>query len=143
MSESLRKLPVKDYFEERIDTLFTELELAFKWNRPSILFAIYGSEALYADASSALERKLDSSGQKVVHIQQNKDNFQKFISLVSDIADLENTVLFYSCLGDDVLKDKASLESALSFYGEFLRENRIKIVFWLTGKEILVLRVKL
>jgi len=136
MSESLRILPVKDYFEERIDTLFTELELAFKWKRPSILFAIYGSEAVYADASSALERKLNSSGQKVVHIQQNKDNFQKFVSLVSDVPDLEDTVLYYSCLGDDVLKDKASLESALSFYGEFLRENRIKIVFWLTGKEI-------
>jgi hypothetical protein len=30
-------------FKERVDRLFHELELAVKWDRPSILLAIYSS----------------------------------------------------------------------------------------------------
>ena len=31
-------------FEDRMDILFHELELATKWQRPSVLLAIYSSE---------------------------------------------------------------------------------------------------
>ena len=30
-------------FEDRVDILFRELELAIKWQRPSILLAVYSS----------------------------------------------------------------------------------------------------
>ena len=31
-------------FEDRVDILFCELELATKWQRPSVLLAVYSSE---------------------------------------------------------------------------------------------------
>ena len=39
-------------FEDRIDILFRELELAIKWQRPSVLLSIYSSEYVRADADT-------------------------------------------------------------------------------------------
>ena len=50
-------------FEDRIDILFRELELATKWQRPSVLLAIYSSEYVRADADIALENRLHDLGQ--------------------------------------------------------------------------------
>ena len=45
-------------FEDRVDILFRELELATKWQRPSVLLAVYSSEYVRADADIALENRL-------------------------------------------------------------------------------------
>ena len=56
-------------FEDRVDILFHELELATKWKRPSILMAVYSSEYVRADADIALERRLHALGQSAYHIK--------------------------------------------------------------------------
>ena len=53
-------------FEDRIDTLFRELELATKWQRPSVLWAIYSSEYVRADADTALESRLNLANGQVL-----------------------------------------------------------------------------
>ena len=46
-------------FQERIDILFREIELAVRWDRPSILFAIYKSDIIRDEVNSILQEKLE------------------------------------------------------------------------------------
>ena len=73
MTESCLSIPLEDPviepFEDRIDILFHELELATKWRRPSVLLAIYNSEYVRADADIALENRLQNLGQSAYHIK--------------------------------------------------------------------------
>src|ERR1700690_4431301 len=61
-------------FDENIELLFQELELAIKWERPSILLAIHKSKFGQDKAARTLEKKLDKLGQKVINIIVNNDN---------------------------------------------------------------------
>src|SRR5512137_2354039 len=81
-------------FEDRIDILLRELELAAKWQRPSVLWAIYSSEYVRADADNALETRLHNLGQSTYHIrimsQQNAD-----VSLqIAESTGADNVVFF-------------------------------------------------
>ena len=49
-------------FEDRVDFLFRELELSIKWQRPSILFAIYSSEYVHSAAEADLEYQAGKAG---------------------------------------------------------------------------------
>ena len=45
-------------FDERVEILAKELELAIQWNRPSILLVVYNSEYVRTDVESAIENFL-------------------------------------------------------------------------------------
>ncbi|MBI5964733.1 MAG: hypothetical protein HY863_14740, partial [Chloroflexi bacterium] len=47
--------PETNAFDERVEILSNELELAIKWDRPSTLLAVYNSEYVRTDAETALE----------------------------------------------------------------------------------------
>ena len=61
-----RPLNAVEPFGDRLETLFGELELAIKYDRPSILLAVYRSEFVRAEAEAALAEKLRGLGQTVV-----------------------------------------------------------------------------
>ncbi len=56
-------------FDERIEILAKELELAVKWQRPCVLLVVYSSEYVRADVEAALENFLIDLGQKTVRLQ--------------------------------------------------------------------------
>jgi hypothetical protein len=56
-------------FQDRIDILFNEIELAVRWDRPSILFAIYNSDFIRDEVDTLLREKLIKISQKTHSIK--------------------------------------------------------------------------
>src|ERR1051325_54118 len=81
-------------FDDRLDTFFRELELAIKWQRPSILLAVYPSEDIHAEAEAALENKIIGFGQKVIHIQSEDENNLDITLFVSQVPDADKVIFF-------------------------------------------------
>ena len=61
-------------FEERLEILSEELELAVKWRRPCMVLVVYSSEYVRAEVEAALENRLIDLGQKSIHLSvKNRD----------------------------------------------------------------------
>ncbi len=121
-----------EIFEDRIDVLIRELDLAIRWDQPSILFAIYGIKKVQSEAESVLENKLMEFGQKVPHIQLENSEISFWLK---DTANLDKTVFFVEGVKRECDKEGLDAYSALNILQDFFVENRIRIVFWLTEDE--------
>src|SRR5438093_6242317 len=80
--------------DERVEILFRELQLAIKWNRPSILLAIYSSEYVRIDAENALAGKLRQLGQSVVEFRTIGEAGAGIPLFLSQQSNLATTVYF-------------------------------------------------
>ena len=122
-------------FEDRVDILFRELELATKWERPSVLLAIYSSEYVRSDADVALENRLHKLGQSTYHIKiKNEDNADVTL-LISELANTSNVVFFVEGLRWGAGRQDCCAYRTLNKSREFFIENRVRVVFWLTENE--------
>ena len=136
MSNSCRSAtPDVEPFEDRIDILFRELELAIKWQRPSILFAIYGSEHNLTDAQLALEGKLIDLGQKAFRFQIKDEESADIASRLAEVTGQQQMVFFISGLRWGGGPQGLAAYAALNQRREYFIENQIRIVFWLTEEE--------
>ena len=122
-------------FEDRIDILFRELELATKWRRPSVLMAVYSSEYVRADADIALESRLRSLGQSAYHIKIKNPACADVSLQISELANFDNVVFFVEGLRWGASHDKCFVYDSLNDHREFFIENQIRVVLWLTEKE--------
>lgn len=122
-------------FEDRIDILFREMELAVKWQRPSVLLVVYSSEYVHADAEAALEDRLFDIRQTVHRLKIKGQNHADLSLLISEMGDPGNLIFFVDGLRWGKGKDGLNIYRALNIQREFFIENRIRIVFWLTEKE--------
>jgi tetratricopeptide (TPR) repeat protein len=137
MSSSLRlQSKAVEPIEDRIDSLFRELELSSKWQRPSILFAIYSSEYIHNEAEANLENKLIELNQKVIRIIIENEENSDITARLSEYSSDENAVFFISGLRWGCKKG-ASLYLNLNNQREFFVENQVRLVFWLTEKEVI------
>jgi tetratricopeptide (TPR) repeat protein len=125
-------------FDERIDILFQELELAIRWDRPSILLAIYASEFMRADAEAALAERIAELKQKVITIQVNEEH-SDIPQLLIEYPERSNSVFFVSGLHWGGGIDGFNTYRALNIRREYLVEERIRVVFWLTETEAIAL----
>jgi tetratricopeptide (TPR) repeat protein len=122
-------------FEDRIDILYRELELATKWQRPSVLLAIYSSEYVRADVDIALENRLHTLGQSAYHIKiKNQDDADVSLQ-ISELGNLDNVVFFVEGLRWGASQDGSFAYCSLNNRREFFIDNQIRVVFWLTEKE--------
>jgi tetratricopeptide (TPR) repeat protein len=124
---------VNDPFEERVERLKQELELALTWDRPSILLAVYASEFVRADAEALLEAWLRKRGLSVARIRITDPG-----DAVADVPQTlrawpsrEETVFFIAGLAQGA----PTTWKALNVRREYLVEDRVRAVFWLTEKE--------
>jgi len=122
-------------FEDRVDILFRELELAIKWQRPSILLAVYSSEYVHADAKTALKNRLKDMAQNVHHFQISNDENSDIPVCLSEFIDLDKTVFFIEGLRWGGGKDGTRAYRALNIGREYFIDRRIRAVFWLTENE--------
>jgi tetratricopeptide (TPR) repeat protein len=122
-------------FDDRIDILFRELELATKWQRPSVLFAVYSSEYVRADADIALENRLHSLGQSAYHIKIKNQEGADVCLQISELAGLDNVVFFVEGLRWGANQAACNAYLMLNNRREFFIENKIRVVLWLTEKE--------
>jgi tetratricopeptide (TPR) repeat protein len=122
-------------FEDRVDILYHELELATMWQRPSVLLAIYSSDCVRADADTALENRLHKLGQSAYHIRIKSQKNTDVSLLISELADLSNVVFFVEGLRWGAGADDRSTYRILNKSREFFIENQVRVVFWLTEDE--------
>jgi len=122
--------------EDRIDSLFRELELSIKWQRPSILFAVYTSEYIHSAAEADLEHKVIGLDQKVIRITIESKEDADITARLSESSSLQNAVYFINGLRWGCI-DGAHLYQDLNNQREFFVEKQLRLVFWLTEKEVI------
>src|SRR5512140_835592 len=93
MTKQIVEAPVELVsFDERVDILAKELELAVKWQRPCVLLVVYNSEYVRSDVEAALENHLFDLGQKAVRLQLKNRQEESVLSVLHDFKNPENAV---------------------------------------------------
>ena len=132
-------LELDDSFEEHVAILYGELEQAIKWDRPSILLAIYASEFVRADAEDALTVELDKLGQSVTHYRvSGRENADIALNL-SQQPDIAHTVFFVSGLQWGGGEGEENAYRALNYRREYFVDHHIRVIFWVTEEEAVAL----
>jgi tetratricopeptide (TPR) repeat protein len=121
-------------FEERITTLLEEVDLAIKWDRPSILLAVYASEVINNLAQESLEKQIEWLGQKVTRIKVDKENFD-LAWFLSQFEQHEKVVFFITGLRWGGGRSRSNAYQALNMRRELFVEEKIRLVIWLNQKE--------
>src|SRR3972149_3542826 len=122
-----RKPELEYSFDERLDILFSEIELALKWDRPSILLAIYSSEFVRFDAEIALQTRLNELGRGVTRFQVNEELFDIPWQL-SQHPDHQTNVFFVSGLQWGGGEDRLNAYRALNIRREYFVDYRLRAV---------------
>src|SRR5512141_1540860 len=85
-------------FDERVDILARELELAVKWQRPCILLVVYSSEYVRSDVETALENYLIDLGQNAVRLHLKHQPTESVLSFLREFKDPANAVFMVNGL---------------------------------------------
>ena len=121
-------------FEENIDVLFEELDLAIQWGRPSILLAVNKSKFGMDKSQKTLEERLRKAGRNPVRISVNKEHSDVPHLIASEPAAGE-TIFFVSNLDWGGGQDGKDAYRSLNLHREFFVDKHIKAVFWLSDQE--------
>ncbi len=122
-------------FDDRIGILSDELELAIKWNRPSILLVVYSSESIRSKAEVALAAKLRKLKQAVTNYRVTDATSDDIPLYLSQLPNKDSTVFFVSGLQSDNGVDGRNAYRALNIRREYFVDHHIRAVFWLTEEE--------
>jgi len=117
-------------FDERIETIWGELELAIQWNRPYVVLVVYNSEYVRADAETVLKNFLIERGQKVVHIQMDETPEINIISLLRKFQTAEGHIFFIH----GSTPEQRNILAKLGSHKDILIRKKIRLVLWLTAK---------
>jgi len=123
-------------FQDRIDILFHEIELAVKWERPSILFAIYKSELIRDEVNYLLKGKLQNIAQKTHTIRTNDTDQFDFLSQISLLPDLSRTVLLIDGFNWECGAEGVRVLTEFNEHREFFIDNNIRAIFWLYENKV-------
>nr|QNO47081.1 photosystem I assembly protein Ycf3 [Methanosarcinales archaeon ANME-2c ERB4] len=105
------------------------LNRAYRYDKPSILFALYLSEFLRSDVERSLSTLLKERRLRVVSVAAGeKKDLPSFFSSI----DSGNTVFFVYNLE----KGFPEVLQFLNFKREELVEDRVKVIFWVTEEEL-------
>ena len=122
--------------EDRIDILFQEIELSVRWERPSIIFAIYKSDAIRDEVNSILQAKLEKIAQKTRFIRTNHIEKFDFLSQISQLPDLPQTVLFIDGFNWECGTEGVRVFKEFNENREYFIDNNIRAIFWLFENEV-------
>ncbi len=123
-------------FQDRIDILFREIELAVRWDRPSILFAIYKSDITRDEVNTVLQEKLEKISQKTHFIQTSFNNQFDFLDQISQLPDLSQTVLIIDGFNWDCGPEGVHVFKEFNKNREYFIDNNIRAIFWLFENEV-------
>ena len=126
---------LSESFDERVEILARELELAIQWNSPCILLVVYNSEYVRADVESAIENFLIEHRQKVTDIDLNEKTGAQVLAYLMNFPDTENAVFLINGTKRPSMQ-QANLFMELDRHRDILNRKRIRLVFWLTQNEI-------
>jgi len=122
-------------FEERLEILSEELELAIKWQRPCMVLVVYSSEYVRADVEAALQNLLMDLGQKSIHLSVKNRDPQAVLPFFKELKDPQSTVYLIDGFrwGGG---DESRVYAAASLQREYFVQQQIRAVFWMTPNEI-------
>ncbi len=123
-------------FQERIDILFREIELAVRWDRPSILFAIYKSDIIRDEVNSILQEKLNIIDQKTHSIKTTFNSQFDFLEQITLLPDLSKTVLLIDGFNWECGPEGARVFREFNKNREYFVDNNIRAIFWLFENEV-------
>ena len=118
-----------DPFSARVSRLDAYITRAFKYEKASILFAMYLSEFLRVEVENSLEKSLLGQGLKMVRVDagENKD-----LPLFFTSKNPGNSVFLVHNLENGF----PEAINYLNFKREELIEQKVKAVFWVTEEEL-------
>ena len=123
---------------DRIAVLSDELNLSIKWDRPCILLAVYQSEYVRKHVQSTLRQSLHNQENTTLNYQVDKVHFDVALDL-RDYPGREHTIFFISGLRWGGGKGRSNAYHALNMHREYLVEEKIRSIFWLTKFEARIL----
>jgi tetratricopeptide (TPR) repeat protein len=123
-------------FQDRIDILFHEVELAVRWDRPSILFAIYKSDITRDEVNTVLQEKLEKISQKTHFIQTSFNNQFDFLDQIAQLPDLSQTVLIIDGFNWECGPEGVHVFKEFNKNREYFIDNNIRAIFWLFENEV-------
>ncbi|MBE0524362.1 MAG: tetratricopeptide repeat protein [Methanosarcinales archaeon] len=120
---------IKDPLETRVSRLANYLIRAHKYNKASILFALYLSEYVRIDVEKEIKKLLNEQGLEAISVDagEHKD-LPSFFSLKNS----DHTVFFVQ----NMEKGFPEALKYLNFKREEIVEYKVKAVFWVTDKEL-------
>ncbi len=122
-------------FEERMEILGRELEMAIKWQRPCILLVVYSSVYAHEDAQAELENHLIDLRQKSDRIRIKDREVVNSSDFLKEFSDPKHTIYFVEDLHKDD-REHSNIYKLLNSQRNFFVENRVRVVFWLTRNEV-------
>jgi tetratricopeptide (TPR) repeat protein len=122
--------PQANTFDERVEIIGRELELAIQWNRPSALLVVYNSEFVRADAETALENHLIEQGQKIVRVQMDETPDLNLVTFLHGYKSAEKQIFFVHGLN----AGNKDVFVKLGHHKDILINKAIRIIFWMTPK---------
>ncbi len=123
-------------FQERIDILFREIELAVRWDRPSILFAIYKSDIIRDEVNSILQEKLNTIDQNTHSIKTSFNTQFDFLEQIAQLPNLSKTVLLIDGFNWECGPEGARVFKEFNKNREYFVDNNIRAIFWLFENEV-------
>jgi len=119
--------------EACLSLLLNEIQQAVVWSRPSILLAVHRSKNDQPPAIAAMEHKLENITAKVKHIIPESGSMDILHGIIREF-DLHDSIIFVQDLGS-----QPEAYAGLNIYRELIVERRLKIIFWLTQEEMVLL----
>ncbi len=120
--------------EARVEMLFHELDLAVRWQRPSILFAVYRSEYVCADAALLLARKLEAEGQQILWLSLEELSPTAMPVRLSSLLEPGRTIVFVHGAAK-YEEEAASWYLGLDRQCDDWLDHDVRVVFWLTESQ--------
>jgi len=116
-----------------IDMLLEEIQQAISWSRPSILIAVHKSKNDQSLAIASMEKKLAKVSIKTMVVAPEIETKNILANVVAK-SDTHKTVYFIHSLGNQM-----QIYIGLNMHRELIVEQSVKIVFWMTIEEMLLL----
>ena len=124
----------KDTFEDRLNIVLDELSLGIRWERPSLIVAVYYSEHIKNMVQARLAKSLGKLKQTVLYYSVDKLHYDIPLELLNHPSH-NQAVIFVSGLRWGGGRGYSNAFRALNMHREYLVEGNIKAIFWLTKKE--------
>ncbi len=120
--------------DRRVEHIYDALSFASKWQCPAVLFAVYESAASGAEAVAALENRLNKRGQHVTHITPDADGKSNLVEEIFGKSAWNETIFFMMHL---TFSTEVNLYEAIHAHSDFLINNRVRIVYWITQEDFI------
>ncbi|MBI5950784.1 MAG: tetratricopeptide repeat protein [Chloroflexi bacterium] len=121
--------PRVESFDEQVESIMEELNLAIKWNRYSVLLVVSNAECVRTDAEAVLEEYLNEQGQKVAHIATGELPDTRIASLLLKHQATRDQVFFIH--GAD--PKQRNMLAKLGTHKDILTQRNIRLVVWITA----------